>query len=77
MEDPIKKSHPLPLLQILLSYTFLLDATAESYNRDPSSQKKLAPYMTYILISGVIVKYPIIESHIGCLSTQVGKKGNP
>ena len=38
-----KKSHPLPLLQILPSPTFLLDATVESYNRDPSllpSQKK-------------------------------------
>ena len=43
LEDPIKKSHPVPLLQILPSPTFLLDATVESYNRDPSllpSQKK-------------------------------------
>ena len=31
-----KKPPPLPLLQILPSSTFLLDATAESYNRDPS-----------------------------------------
>ena len=43
LEDPIKKSHPLPLLQILPSPTFLLEATVESYNKDPSllpSQKK-------------------------------------
>ena len=35
-KNGIKKTTPLPLLQILPSPTFLLDATAESYNRDPS-----------------------------------------
>jgi hypothetical protein len=41
---PRQKTTPLPLLQILPSPTFLLDATVESYNRDPSllpSQKKI------------------------------------
>jgi hypothetical protein len=42
--DPIKKPLPPPHLQILPSPTFLLDATVESYNRDPSilpSQKEI------------------------------------
>ena len=44
LEDPIKKPLPPPHLQILPSPTFLLDATVESYNRDPSllhSPKKI------------------------------------